>query len=213
MTLLTHFTLCHRFLSSEFERSDHQHLLWSILYFTSHSLQMLSLLLSPQMLPDLLRIPSILFLFLTLSMCSFLYFSHLAVTHSDSCSTTALRFAPFKSALPQIVGIFVNSFCLMLNIGDPYNEACAHPSMPVMRKIRFPLILVQFVNFPMLLESTVFANCKLPVPMPSQAVNGNQEGCVNGSVLYTWFTGMATTLSKIAIKCRELWWSPVPQTN
>lgn len=42
-----------------------------------------------------------------------------------------------------------------------------HPLMPVMRKMRLPLILVQLTNLLILLASTVWAVCRLPVPMPS----------------------------------------------
>ena len=40
-----------------------------------------------------------------------------------------------------------------------------------MRKTRLPLILVQLTNLSMLLESTVWAVCKLAVPIPSQATH------------------------------------------
>jgi len=45
--------------------------------------------------------------------------------------------------------------------------------MPVMRKMRLPLILVQLTNFSMLLESTVWAVWRLPVPIPSHT--GTQQ--------------------------------------
>lgn len=41
--------------------------------------------------------------------------------------------------------------------------------IPVMRNTKLPLILVQLTNLSMLLESTVWAVCRLAVPMPSHA--------------------------------------------
>lgn len=45
--------------------------------------------------------------------------------------------------------------------------AFTYPLIPVMRKIRLPLILVQLTNLSMLLASTVCAACRLPIPIPS----------------------------------------------
>lgn len=50
-----------------------------------------------------------------------------------------------------------------------------HPLIPVMRNTRLPLILVQLTNLSMLLESTVWAICRLAVPMPSQAAKQFRE--------------------------------------
>lgn len=45
----------------------------------------------------------------------------------------------------------------------------SHPLIPVMRNTKLPLILVQLTNLSMLLESTVWAVCRLAVPIPSHA--------------------------------------------
>lgn len=45
----------------------------------------------------------------------------------------------------------------------------SHPLIPVMRNTKLPLILVQLTNLWMLLESTVWAVCRLAVPIPSHA--------------------------------------------
>lgn len=52
---------------------------------------------------------------------------------------------------------------------DKLNLLSSHPLIPVMRNTRLPLILVQLTNLSMLLESTVWAVCKLAVPIPSHA--------------------------------------------
>lgn len=44
---------------------------------------------------------------------------------------------------------------LIMGAGVYKSESTTHPLMPVMRKIRLPLILVQLTNLSMLLASTV----------------------------------------------------------
>lgn len=73
--------------------------------------------------------------------------------------------------------------CPHLHNNSP--QTCnTNPWMPVTRKIKFPLILVQFTNLSMLLESTVCADIRDPVPMPSQAgETESQPG--NGETLFS----------------------------
>lgn len=68
---------------------------------------------------------------------------------------------PNMIAVPLFHPLFYHS--------DMVNVLSSHPLIPVMRNTRLPLILVQLTNLSMLLESTVWAVCRLAVPMPSHA--------------------------------------------
>lgn len=61
---------------------------------------------------------------------------------------------------------------------DSLTLSISHPLMPVMRKMRLPLILVQLTNFSMLLESTVWAVWRLPVPIPSHTEHKQYSTCL-----------------------------------
>lgn len=99
-----------------------------------------------------------------------LYTSHISL-HSfiyEYIHLTALFLLSIMITVPLLHPLFHHSYEL--------NVFKSHPLIPVIRNTRLPLILVQFTNWSMLLESTVWAVCRLAVPMPSHAATHRGGG-------------------------------------